>query len=92
MHFTYAYTIIIRQSACAGEYIRRRLQGRDVLGVPTGRRLCRTVDGLGGAAHRGHGGLGALRVAAVAFADRIVDARPPTLVFAIVPWFRGPGI
>ena len=64
---------------------------RNVLGVPTGRRLRPTEDGLG-VALRGHGALGALRVAAVTFADRVVDARPKTLVIAIVPFFRGPGI
>ena len=64
-----------------------------MLGVPTGRRLRRTVDGLGGATHPGiDGALGALRVAAVTFADRVVDARPPPLIIAIVPCFRGPGI
>ena len=62
-----------------------------MLGVPTGRRLRPTEDGLG-VALRGHGALGALRVAAVTFADRVVDARPIPLVIAIVPWFRGPGI
>ena len=63
-----------------------------MLGVPTGRQLRRTVDGLGGGAHPGHGALGALRVATVTFADRVVDARPPPLIIAIVPCFRGPGI
>ena len=64
-----------------------------MLGVPTGRRLRRTVDCLGGAAPPGiDGALGTLRAAAVTFADRVVDARPPPLVGAIVPWFRDPGI